>query len=130
MTKEELQAIDAGKVSEEDARRMGIEILSDAVEDARPLAKRYGILTGIAVIAASAATFLGTRYISYGLWGIGAFCCPIAFENTVTLITNKRYLKKFEENTYEDGYASFLKKCQDFPENKLRKKAGRKPEDS
>ena len=112
MTDRELIKLNINELTEEHARVIGMELLEEDIDADKAAVKRNGIIAAILSAAMVAAGM--DNVVAYGIMGVDSMFLMSFFNKLQTLFKNKRTLKKFENNTYEDGYVAFVKMCQEF----------------
>ena len=112
MTDQELIKVNVSELTEEHARIIGMDLLNGDIDLDKAAVKRNGIIAAV-LSAAMVATGMDNA-VSYGIMGVDSMFLLAFFNKLQALIKKKRMLKKFEKETYEDGYVDFVKMCQDY----------------
>lgn len=111
MTTEALLELNVDDLTEEEARRISIDLLDEDVENYRDSLKRNGIwalILTIAMIAVGMNTVPG-----YAIMGLDAVALTRTFDSLQEVVIKKKMLAKMRMETYDKGYHDFVRACQE-----------------
>ena len=126
MTNEELLNLDTSKMTDEQARAYGIDILENNLTPKKDLIKRRGsfalLFVSTYIVLAISETPKQLLYLSLFVAAIAVFL----FVNVLTTQwTRNRTLKQFRTNTFTRGYKKFSEQYQEYLTNEQKKQAQR-----
>lgn len=111
MTTQALLELNVDDLTEEEARRISIDLLDEDVENYRDSLKRSGIwalILTIAMIAVGMNTVPG-----YAIMGLDAMALTRTFDSLQEVVIKKKMLAKMRMKTYDKGYHDFVRACQE-----------------